>query len=56
MGFPRDFLRESQRDGMGGRRPAPQWGGGQAISLPFHPDDFPEGNPKENPYFPDSGL
>ena len=24
MGFPRDFLRESQRDGMAGRRPAPR--------------------------------
>ena len=29
--------------------------GGQAFGLPFHPDDFPEGNPKENPYLPDIG-
>ena len=41
MGFPRDFLRESQRDVMAGQRPAPLGKGG-----------FPEGNPKENPYLP----
>ena len=30
----------------------PPGGGG---CLPFHPDDFPEGNPEENPYLPDIG-
>ena len=31
-------------------------GGGQAFGLPIHHDDFPEGNPKENPYLPDIGY
>ena len=29
--------------------------GGLAWGLLFHPDNFPEGNPKENPYIPDIG-
>jgi len=26
-----------------------------AFGLPFHPNYFPEGNPKENPYLPNIG-
>ena len=36
MGFPRDFLRESQRDGMAGRRPAPQGEGDRGRPLDCH--------------------
>ena len=28
----------------------------QAFSLSFLPDNFPEGNPEENPYLPDIGY
>ena len=52
MSFPRNFLRESERDGMAGQRPTP---GGQVLGLPFHPSDFPSGNPSENPYLPSIG-
>ena len=31
------------------------WGGGQAFGPPFHPVDFPRGNPEEYPYFPSIG-
>ena len=37
MGFPRDFPRESRRDGMAGRRPAPPpspWGAGLRPAIP----------------------
>ena len=56
MGFPRDFLRESQRDGMAGRRPAPRGERGGSLGsthknsmcglqeegprLPFYPDEL----------------
>ena len=30
-------------------------GGGQAFGPPFHPVDFPKGNPEEYPYFPSIG-
>ena len=54
MGFQRDSLRESRRDGISGQRPAPPRGE-QAFSLSFLPDNFPEGNPYENPYLSDTG-
>ena len=40
--FPRDFLRESRRDGIAGWRPAPLGEGGQAVGLPFHSSNFPQ--------------
>ena len=56
-GFSKGFP-EGKSEGWNGRPKAcPLVGGGgrQAFGLTFHPDDFPEGNPKENPYLPDIG-
>ena len=51
-GFPEGKLSE-----WNGRPQAcPKGGGGrQAFGLSFHPNNFPEGNAKENPYLSDIG-
>ena len=46
---------EGKSEGWNGMPKACSRGEGQAFGLPFHPDNFPEGNPKENQYLPDIG-
>ena len=50
MGFPRDFLRESCRNGMAGRRPAPKEGGGKGGLRPVIPSkQLSRGKSQEKP-------
>ena len=52
MGFPRDFLRESRRDEMAGRRPAPLGGGGRPLACHSIPTTFPREIPRKTHTFP----
>ena len=62
LGFPVGGLEGwnggPQTSPMHGPLQTPYWGrlgGGQAFGPPFHPVDFPKGNPEEYPYFPSIG-
>ena len=53
MGFLRDFLRESWRDGLAGRRPAPRGGGGGRPEACYSiPTTFPREIPRKTHTFP----
>ena len=52
MGYLRDFLRESRRDGMAGRRPAPGEGGGRPWACHSIPMTFTREIPRKTHTFP----